>query len=276
MSAKTVTCIQITCDVCDTEYDLEGEGYTQHFHDLPEAVKFLADDEWKIRSDGYAICPADDEEHRAALAELEPTAPVEQIPGQTALSVEPGPASASDVGAFEQLTAAPLGAGDPQDATESHLSRPDAPSASSEPNEGTERPQETAGDVTPDHFADELCAHCAKPLGDSRFGIYFGAKVCHTGTVPPTDEPADCYRLLSVYGEDLGCRISSTPKAPSEVAIGDAVWSGGRWFTVAAISPFDGFVRFTDARGETATWAVAQSVYVRDRLEHAERLAGGE
>jgi hypothetical protein len=30
MAAKTVTCIQITCDICDTEYDLEGEGYTQH------------------------------------------------------------------------------------------------------------------------------------------------------------------------------------------------------------------------------------------------------
>jgi hypothetical protein len=87
MAAKTVTCIQITCDICDTEYDLEGEGYTQHFHDLPGAVKFLADDEWKVQSDGYAVCPADDDEHRAAIAALTPRKPVEQIPGQGELTV---------------------------------------------------------------------------------------------------------------------------------------------------------------------------------------------
>lgn len=82
MTAKTVTCIAIVCDVCDTEYDLEGEGFAQHFGSIEGAVKDLADDEWTVQPDGYAICPCDDEDHDAARAELAPKPPVEQIAGQ--------------------------------------------------------------------------------------------------------------------------------------------------------------------------------------------------
>lgn len=90
MTAKTVTCTAIACDICDTEYDLEGEGYTQHFDSLPGAVKYLADDEWKVQPDGYAVCPASDEEHDAARAALEPKPPAPQIEGQTVIALVPG------------------------------------------------------------------------------------------------------------------------------------------------------------------------------------------
>lgn len=86
MTSKSVTCIQIECDICGTEYDLEGEGYTQHFHDLPGAVKYLADDEWKVQPDGYAVCPASDEEHDAARAALAPKPPELQVVGQHELT----------------------------------------------------------------------------------------------------------------------------------------------------------------------------------------------
>lgn len=86
MTARTVTCIAIACDVCDTEYDLEGEGYTQHFASLEGAVKDLADDGWTVQSGGYAICPCDDEDHDTARAALAPALPVEQIPGQTEIA----------------------------------------------------------------------------------------------------------------------------------------------------------------------------------------------
>lgn len=82
MSAKTTTCIQIACDICDELYDVEGEGFTQHFATIADAVKYVADDEWKITDSGYAICPADDDDHDQARAELEPAPPAEQIPGQ--------------------------------------------------------------------------------------------------------------------------------------------------------------------------------------------------
>lgn len=83
MTARTVTCIAIACDVCDTEYDLEGEGYAQHFASVEGAVKDLADDEWTVQADGYAICPCDDEDHAAARAALKPKPAAPQIPGQT-------------------------------------------------------------------------------------------------------------------------------------------------------------------------------------------------
>ncbi len=53
--------------------------------------------------------------------------------------------------------------------------------------------------------ADGECGHCGNPRnGLGRVG---GVRVCHTGTLPPTDDPIDCYRLVTVYGEPLGSRI---------------------------------------------------------------------
>lgn len=50
------------------------------------------------------------------------------------------------------------------------------------------------------------CAHCGRLLGVS-YGVVNGEYLCHTGTVPPQEEPRDCYRLVTVYGEGLGSRI---------------------------------------------------------------------
>lgn len=51
------------------------------------------------------------------------------------------------------------------------------------------------------------CAHCGKPrIGLGGIG---GAKVCHTGTLPPQADPIDCYRLVTVYREPLGARIEA-------------------------------------------------------------------
>lgn len=51
------------------------------------------------------------------------------------------------------------------------------------------------------------CAHCGRGLRG--FAVLAdGSPVCHTGTVPPQDEPQDCYRLVTVYGESLGSRMA--------------------------------------------------------------------
>lgn len=94
-----------------------------------------------------------------------------------------------------------------QDATESHVAGRTAALAGTSPREGAAGPQEaetSPGDV-------ERCAHCGKPRNG--YGNYLGAKVCHTNTLPPQSEAADCYRLLSVYGEPLGSRIADPADA---------------------------------------------------------------
>lgn len=48
----------------------------------------------------------------------------------------------------------------------------------------------------------ELCAHCKKPRRGN--GVVQGVSVCHTGSVPPWREPPDCYRLVTIYGQELG------------------------------------------------------------------------
>lgn len=49
------------------------------------------------------------------------------------------------------------------------------------------------------------CAHCGSPVRG--YAITQGYQVCHTGTLPPQNEPLDCYRLVTVYKEPLGSRI---------------------------------------------------------------------
>lgn len=53
--------------------------------------------------------------------------------------------------------------------------------------------------------SDNACGHCGRP----RIGLGWvgDVRVCHTGTLPPQDDPIDCYRLVTVYGEPLGSRI---------------------------------------------------------------------
>jgi hypothetical protein len=43
------------------------------------------------------------------------------------------------------------------------------------------------------------CMHCGKPVNG--FGVTAdGSLVCHTGMLPVGAEPADCYRLVTIYG----------------------------------------------------------------------------
>lgn len=47
---------------------------------------------------------------------------------------------------------------------------------------------------------DSRCTHCDRPLGLPGIGVAAdGSVLCHTGTVPATQDPPDCYRLVTVY-----------------------------------------------------------------------------
>ena len=41
------------------------------------------------------------------------------------------------------------------------------------------------------------CGHCGLPRRG--YGFADGVDLCHTGTLPPDAEPADCLRLVTVY-----------------------------------------------------------------------------
>lgn len=91
MTAKTLTCIAITCDLCGDPFTDESEGVIPHFDTVQEARDFQdawdEDYRWSIQDDGYAVCTGDDEAHERARAELAPKPPVVQVPGQTALAL---------------------------------------------------------------------------------------------------------------------------------------------------------------------------------------------
>ena len=64
------------------------------------------------------------------------------------------------------------------------------------------------------------CGHCGKPITTADFGFVGGATLCHTGTLPPSADPADCYRLVTVYGHRADgecCQTteSTTPLTPA-------------------------------------------------------------
>lgn len=42
------------------------------------------------------------------------------------------------------------------------------------------------------------CGHCGRPRRG--YGFADGVDLCHTGTLPPDAEPADCYRLVTQRG----------------------------------------------------------------------------
>jgi hypothetical protein len=58
------------------------------------------------------------------------------------------------------------------------------------------------------------CAHCGKTA--TGHATINGRHVCHTSTQPPTLDPIDCYRLVTVYGETLGSRITQTASKPPQ------------------------------------------------------------
>lgn len=58
------------------------------------------------------------------------------------------------------------------------------------------------------NYVRPMCAHCGNTLTSPSFGEVNRQRVCHTGTVPPDRKPWDCYRLITVYGEQLGERKS--------------------------------------------------------------------
>lgn len=97
MTAKTVTCTVIACDICGDELDAERDEGIRHYDSITEAINSEKDEDfeyaWIIQPDGYAVCPTDDENgvHEAARAALRPPPPAEQIPGQQQI-----PATATD------------------------------------------------------------------------------------------------------------------------------------------------------------------------------------
>lgn len=102
MTAKTLTCIAIACDLCGETFTDEESGGIPHFDTIPEARDFQdawdAEFRWTICDDGYAVCPADDEKHDAARADLAPKPPTVQVPGQQEIPAEalPGFRGAGD------------------------------------------------------------------------------------------------------------------------------------------------------------------------------------
>jgi hypothetical protein len=61
----------------------------------------------------------------------------------------------------------------------------------------------------------ETCGHCGQPFPSASRGIAAdGTVLCHTGTVPPSDEPQDCHRQVTVYHhatDGLCCRPDWRP-----------------------------------------------------------------
>jgi len=94
MTAKTVTCIEIACDICGDQLDPERDEGIRHFTSIADAIANEQEEDpeyaWLIQPDGYAICPVDDENgvHEAARAALKPTAPAPPIPGQTEIPTQ--------------------------------------------------------------------------------------------------------------------------------------------------------------------------------------------
>ncbi|GAA3077099.1 hypothetical protein [Streptosporangium carneum] len=64
----------VVCDVCAYVYDEDGDGILV-FVDPEEAVRDVLRHHWMCLTDGRAICPRDDEEHRAVYDELMPPEP---------------------------------------------------------------------------------------------------------------------------------------------------------------------------------------------------------
>lgn len=89
----------------------------------------------------------------------------------------------------------------------------------------------------------EVCGHCRAPINAPSYGTASdGTPLCHTGTIPPSANPADCYRLVTVYGHDPdGTCCLARPEPP--------------WDLLAAPEGFAGCARRCRKTGmHTLTW----------------------
>jgi nucleoside-diphosphate-sugar epimerase len=61
------------------------------------------------------------------------------------------------------------------------------------------------------------CGHCGRPIESAARGMVGATWLCHTGMVPASGEPRDCYRLVTVYGHraDGACCRGASPAAPA-------------------------------------------------------------
>jgi len=61
-----------------------------------------------------------------------------------------------------------------------------------------------------------ICGHCDRPITQASRGIAAdGTVLCHTGTLPPGNEPQDCYRLVTQYSHAAdGSCCRDQPKPP--------------------------------------------------------------
>jgi len=71
---------------------------------------------------------------------------------------------------------------------------------------------------------EEHCGHCERPLiGAARGWAADSTLLCHTGTVPPDDDPPDCFRLVTVYqhvADGSCCRSDWYPDAEEAHRLG--------------------------------------------------------
>ncbi|MER5327065.1 hypothetical protein [Streptosporangium roseum] len=71
----------VVCDVCSYVHDEDGDGILV-FDSPEEAVQDVLRHHWMCLIDGRAICPRDDEEHRAVYDELMPPEPRAEVDEQ--------------------------------------------------------------------------------------------------------------------------------------------------------------------------------------------------
>lgn len=60
-------------------------------------------------------------------------------------------------------------------------------------------------------MTNETCAHCGLSITGPSRGHVGALLLHHTGTIPPQADPIDCYRLVTVYREPIGARMSQPP-----------------------------------------------------------------
>lgn len=71
MSAKQHTCFTVVCDICGVEHESPYVGMFLHRDDPEHAAEDVRDYDWAATENAErAVCPADDDAHRAAHAEV--------------------------------------------------------------------------------------------------------------------------------------------------------------------------------------------------------------
>jgi hypothetical protein len=71
MATKRHTCFTVTCDICGAEHENDESGCILHYDDPEHAAEDARDHDWAATEDAMrAVCPADDDAHLAAYAEV--------------------------------------------------------------------------------------------------------------------------------------------------------------------------------------------------------------